>query len=52
MSTKARKEAGRILDAVHETARDLHAAGLITERRKKEYDSSCLVPVPEAHLLY
>jgi len=47
MSKKARKEAGGILDAVHETARDLHAAGLITKRRMKEYDSLCLVPVPE-----
>ena len=47
MSKKARKEASHILDAVHETARDLHAAGLITKRRMKEYDSLCLVPVPE-----
>lgn len=47
MSTKAKKEASRILEAIHETARDLHTAGVISKRRMKEYDSLCLVPVPE-----
>lgn len=47
MSAKAKKETSRILEAVHETARDLHAAGVISNRRMKEYDSLCLVPVPE-----
>jgi putative transcriptional regulator len=46
MSTK-RKETSRILDAVHETARDLHVAGFVSKRRMKEYDALCLVPVPE-----
>ncbi len=46
MSTKS-KETSRILDAVHETARDLHAAGFISKRRMKEYDALGLVPVPE-----
>jgi len=43
----AKEETSRILDAVHETARDLHTAGVISKRRMKEYDSLCLVPVPE-----
>ena len=47
MSTKTKKENSPILDAVHETARDLHAAGLISKRRMKDYDALCLVPVPE-----
>jgi hypothetical protein len=33
----------RILDAVHETARDLHAAGFVSKRRMKDYDALCLV---------
>jgi putative transcriptional regulator len=47
MSTKTKKETSRILDAVHETARDLQAGGLVSKRRMNEYDSLCLVPVPE-----
>lgn len=47
MSTKTQKSSSPILDAVHETARDLHAAGLISKRRLKDYDALCLVPVPE-----
>ena len=47
MSTKTKKETSRILDAAHETARDLQAGGLVSKRRMKEYDSLCLVPVPE-----
>ena len=47
MSTKTPKTS-RILAAVHETARDLHAAGLVSKRRMKDYDSLCLVPVPES----
>jgi putative transcriptional regulator len=46
MTTKT-KETSRILDAVHEIARDLHAAGFVSKRRMKEYDALCLVPVPE-----
>lgn len=36
-----------ILEAVHETARDLETAGFISKRRMKDYDALCLVPVPE-----
>ncbi len=36
-----------ILNAVHETARDLHGAGFIDKRRMAEYEALCLQPVPE-----
>ncbi len=45
MTTKT-KTASRILDVVHETARDLHTAGFIDMRRMREYDSLCLAPIP------
>jgi len=45
MKAKARRKS-RILEAVHETATDLHAAGFITKRRMREYDALCLTPVP------
>lgn len=41
------KAASRILDAVHETATDLHEGGLIDMRRMRKYDVLCLAPVPE-----
>jgi putative transcriptional regulator len=41
------KAISRILDAVHETARDLHDAGFIDKRRMRQYEALCLVPVPE-----
>lgn len=47
MTTKAKKTASPILEAVHETARDLHSAGVLSKRRMKEYDILCLVPVPD-----
>lgn len=46
MTTKTRAKS-RILDAVHETARDLHSAGFIDKRRMREYDALCLAPIPE-----
>lgn len=46
MTTKT-KEISRILEAVHETAQDLHAAGFVSKRRMKDYDALCLVPVPD-----
>ena len=45
MTTKARA-ASRILEAVHETGRDLHAAGFIDMRTMQRYDALCLEPVP------
>lgn len=41
------KATSRILDAVHETARDLHDGGFIDKRRMNEYDALCLPPVPD-----
>jgi len=46
MATKT-KAASRILEGVHETARDLHDAGFIDMRRMQRYDALCLEPVPE-----
>jgi putative transcriptional regulator len=45
MTTRTRPKS-RMLAAVHETARDLHAAGFITKRRMREYNALCLAPVP------
>src|SRR3990170_2913437 len=45
MSTKT-TATSRILTAVHETARAMHAADLIDKRRMREYDALCLAPVP------
>lgn len=44
MTTKTKS---RILEAVHETARDLHAASFIDQRSMRRYDALCLEPVPE-----
>ena len=45
MTTRA-KAGSRILDAVHETAGDLHAAGFIDMRAMQKYDALCLEPIP------
>jgi len=45
MTTRA-KGGSRILDAVHETARDLRAAGFIDMRTMQRYDALCLEPIP------
>jgi len=45
MTTRA-KASSRILEAAHETARDLHAAGFIDMRTMQSYDALCLEPVP------
>jgi len=42
-----KKSADRILEAVHETARDLHRLGFIDKRKMRKYDALCLEPVPE-----
>jgi len=46
MTTKT-KAAIRILEGVHETARNLHDTGFIDIRRMQSYDALCLEPVPE-----
>ena len=35
-----------ILQAVHETAEDLHTVGMIDQRKMREFDALCLTPVP------
>lgn len=45
MTTRA-KAGSRILDAVHETAGDLHTAGFIDMRTMQRYDALCLEPIP------
>jgi putative transcriptional regulator len=37
----------RILEAVHETASDLHHLGFIDKRKMQKYDALCLKPIPE-----
>jgi len=44
--TNKKKANSPILEAVHETARDLHAAEFIDMRRMREYDALCLTPIP------
>ncbi len=44
--TPKRRAKTRILETVHETARDLHAAGFIDKRKMRLYDALCLAPVP------
>lgn len=46
MTTKT-KATSRILEAVHETARDLHDAGFIDKRSMRRYEALCLEPVPK-----
>ncbi len=45
MTTTKRKS--RILDEMHETARGLHGAGLISKRRMGEFDALCHLDVHE-----
>ena len=45
MATTRRKS--RILDEMHETARGLHRAGLISKRRMGEFDALCHLDVQE-----
>jgi len=43
---RGRPNVSPILDAVHDTALDLHTAGFIDKRRMREFDALCLAPVP------
>jgi len=44
--TNRTKSSCKILVAVHETAQDLHDAGLIDQHRMRQYDALCLDAVP------
>ena len=41
-----RKTRSTLLEAVHETARDLHSAGVMEQGTLREFDRMCLPPVP------
>ena len=45
--TNEPKSKSRLLEAVHETARDLHRLGFIDKRKMRKYDALCLDPIPE-----
>ena len=45
MNIKA-KPTSRLMEAIHETASDMHRLGLIDKRKMQEYDALCLEPVP------
>jgi putative transcriptional regulator len=46
MANKPKTKSG-ILDAVHETAADLHRLGFIDKRKMQKYDALCLAPIPD-----
>ncbi|MEI6303989.1 MAG: DNA-binding transcriptional regulator [Betaproteobacteria bacterium] len=46
MTTKSKAKTP-ILEAVHETAADLHRLGFIDIRKMRKFDVLCLEPVPE-----
>jgi putative transcriptional regulator len=40
------KHKSRLLEAVHETAKDLHEGGFIDKRALNRYEALCIEPVP------
>ena len=42
---KRKQHKSRLLEAVHETAQDLHELGIIDKRTMREYDLLCIEPV-------
>ena len=46
MTTKTKAKSG-ILEAVHETASDLHRLGFIDKRKMRKFGALCLDPIPE-----
>ncbi len=45
--TEKNQPKSRILEAVHEGARDLHRLGFIDKRKMQKYDLLCLEPVQD-----
>jgi putative transcriptional regulator len=43
---KQKTHKSRLFEAVHETAKDLHALGFIDKRALQTYDALCIEPVP------
>lgn len=46
MTTKTKAQSS-ILEAVHETASDLHRLGFIDQRKMRKFDLLCLDPIPD-----
>jgi Predicted transcriptional regulator len=46
MTTKQATK-NHLLDAIHETAMDLHALGFIDKRKMQKYDALCMQSVPD-----
>ena len=46
MSTKPKAKSS-ILEAVHETALDLHKLGFIDQRKMRKFDLLCVDPIPD-----
>ena len=44
--TIKKKAKSQILEAVHETAADLHRLGFIDKRKMQKYEALCLEPTP------
>ena len=44
--TAKQKAKSRILEAVHETAQDLHRLGFIDKRKQCKFDALCFEPIP------
>jgi putative transcriptional regulator len=42
MKSMAKQHRSELLAAIHETAEDLHAAGLMTKQILREFDAVCL----------
>ena len=40
-----RQYKSRVMASIHETAEDLHAAGLLDKQTMREFDEACLTPV-------
>ena len=45
--TRKSKNKSVILEAVHETASDLHRLGFIDKRKMRQFDALCLDPIPD-----
>ena len=47
IKTRPKKFRGRLSEAIHETASDLHRAGLLDKETMREFDASCLTAVAQ-----
>jgi putative transcriptional regulator len=45
--TKTAVAKSRLMEAVHDTAADLHRLGFIDKRKMQRYEALCLTPVPQ-----